>query len=837
MSMMRKRNMSPSEEQAVRKAGPFKYFERLSTRIKNQGMHWLGDKYKEHYPDMNQRFAKKFMPIADKLAALPDTDGILRGYFRKASASIGQEQPKSYGRIVRALRRGDGSRQEKALSADERNIYRQIRATLANERNELIKEGFHVGNRGPNYLPQVWSQKAINNNRPEFIEKMKRYYAIERNNMGAEYTDAEANAFAEGIMLKLLDETEEGVFIPVKGTTKNSTFENVDYSRVIELDKYAETGILDELEKFLEDDLEAILVKYLEGSSRRLTSAKRFGVNSHAVSDYMTVAREGKAGIVALLTKNKQFEYDITAMNPQGRKETASLVDTIRMPFQGDNGEASEFVDKLMEVANTSGPAGARQMLMDIATLGPDGKVNPVYAKRVDAIVGALNDFKGKAGSIAYDEGEEYVDNAMRILMKKPMHGTNKTGMKVSRSLRFFNNVSLLGFTTLTSIGDLGLPIIRSGSFKSWSKSLKELKDPQYREMIRNVGVAMENIVHERMVHLYGAPDNKASHAFFNATLLTPWTDMNRMIAGATGYETFITMQQKAFDTFKTGVPYAQQSAQYKTAHRFLKNYGLAEFLPGAKRAGESLGNRALMQSDDTVRMGVIKFADDAIFQPNPNDIPMWAQTPVGQLVFQLKSFPLMMSRMTGHILSEANQGNFRPLMYLASVGPAFGVVTLSAKDMIQMRGGEDDRSPELRKRNVLKALGYDKKVHGDENDFLGWYVESMMVMGGFGLLGDVIHSAVSQVDNGAYGQQRMWSTVLGPSFGLGNAGMQVTAGIFDEGDNSNSKERSAMREVATRIPILGGNRRIREGIVDATAGEASSGNTGGWQSSWSKSY
>ena len=837
MSMMRKRNMSPSEEQAVRKAGPFKYFERLSTRIKNQGMHWLGDKYKEHYPDMNQRFAKKFMPIADKLAALPDTDGILRGYFRKASASIGQEQPKSYSRIVRALRRGDGSRQERALSADERNIYRQIRATLANERNELIKEGFHVGNRGPNYLPQVWSQKAINKNRPEFIEKMKRYYAIERNNMGAEYTDAEANAFAEGIMLKLLDETEEGVFIPVKGTTKNSAFENVDYSRVIELDKYAETGILDELEKFLEDDLEAILVKYLEGSSRRLTSAKRFGVNSHAVSDYMTVAREGKAGIVALLTKNKQFEYDITAMNPQGRKETASLVDTIRMPFQGDNGEASEFVDKLMEVANTSGPAGARQMLMDIATLGPDGKVNPVYAKRVDAIVGALNDFKGKAGSIAYDEGEEYVDNAMRILMKKPMHGTNKTGMKVSRSLRFFNNVSLLGFTTLTSIGDLGLPIIRSGSFKSWAKSLKELKDPQYREMIRNVGVAMENIVHERMVHLYGAPDNKASHAFFNATLLTPWTDMNRMIAGATGYETFITMQQKAFDTFKTGVPYAQQSAQYKTAHRFLKNYGLAEFLPGAKRAGESLGNRALMQSDDTVRMGVIKFADDAIFQPNPNDIPMWAQTPVGQLVFQLKSFPLMMSRMTGHILSEANQGNFRPLMYLASVGPAFGVVTLSAKDMIQMRGGEDDRSPELRKRNVLKALGYDKKVHGDENDFLGWYVESMMVMGGFGLLGDVIHSAVSQVDNGAYGQQRMWSTVLGPSFGLGNAGMQVTAGIFDEGDNSNSKERSAMREVATRIPILGGNRRIREGIVDATAGEASSGNTGGWQSSWSKSY
>ena len=110
-----------------------------------------------------------------------------------------------------------------------------------------------------------------------------------------------------------------------------------------------------------------------------------------------------------------------------------------------------------------------------------------------------------------------------------------------------------------------------------------------------------------------------------------------------------------------------------------------------------------------------------------------------------------------------------------------------------------------------------------------------MLVMGGFGLIGDVIHSAVSQVDNGAYGQQRMWSTVLGPSFGLGSAGMQVSSGIFDGNDNSNSKERSAIREVATRIPILGGNRRIREGIIDSLAGEPTSGNTGGWQSSWNK--
>lgn len=103
--------------------------------------------------------------------------------------------------------------------------------------------------------------------------------------------------------------------------------------------------------------------------------------------------------------------------------------------------------------------------------------------------------------------------------------------------------------------------------------------------------------------------------------------------------------------------------------------------------------------------------------------------------------------------------------------------------------------------------------------------------------MGDVIHSAVTQADNGAYGQQRMWSTLLGPSFGLGTATMNVTAGLMDEKDNSNAKERSAVREMATRIPVLGGNRKFREGVVDATAGEASSGNTGGWKSSMTDSY
>jgi hypothetical protein len=132
----------------------------------------------------------------------------------------------------------------------------------------------------------------------------------------------------------------------------------------------------------------------------------------------------------------------------------------------------------------------------------------------------------------------------------------------------------------------------------------------------------------------------------------------------------------------------------------------------------------------------------------------------------------------------------------------------------------------------------YDEKIHGNENDFLGWYAEGMMMMGGFGLLGDVIHDTLAQVDNGAYGKTRIAQTLGGPSVGVFFGAIDVAAGAADDSENSNAKERTAMREIATRIPVVGGIRNVREEIVDAVAGEANSGgNTGGWTSSWGSEW
>jgi hypothetical protein len=296
----------------------------------------------------------------------------------------------------------------------------------------------------------------------------------------------------------------------------------------------------------------------------------------------------------------------------------------------------------------------------------------------------------------------------------------------------------MLSYTVLTSSPDLVLPLIRSGDFKSWAKGLsKYAADPEYREMIKRTGVAIENLLHDRQVGMYGADIKghlgRAQTAFFNATLLTPWTDMNRGIAGAVGMESFRAMQKKAIRHMKgDGRNMAEQSRDFKTAARFLNRYGLGDYIYN----GKSLEFDDVIESDDLIREAIIKFANEAIFAPNANDVPLWGQTPIGAMIFQLKSFPLMMARLGKDVAIEAKEGNIKPLLWYASAGPAAGAGALALKDILQFRGGEDNQEPALRTRNsqqFLQLLGYDKDLHGDEDDFFGWYFEGMMAMGGLG--------------------------------------------------------------------------------------------------------
>jgi hypothetical protein len=842
-SIWRKRPLTEREEQAVRKVGIGGLIMSQSARMSAVGAHWMAKRYEDFFPTVYQLFGKKFFPLRDAMLKLPDASNGIGMWVRRATGGA-LEQPKSYSRIVKALRYGEGSRQEKALSNQEREVWRSIRSSFRAAFDEMRQAGVIIGDRGFNYFPQVWNGNAIQKDRDGFLNAMVRYYEVEQMAKGLPFNQNEANKFAEGLYAKFTDDSDT-VYFPIHASRRNATSDNIDYSRIIELDKYP--GMIAELEPYLENNLEAILVKYHEGAARRLHQTRTWGVNSHGFFDYMHVADQGIDGIARLLSSNKEFRKDIRSITPDGYVDVSTLRDVVRAPFEEDYAGAKDFAERLVEVYASKGEGAARQLLKTIAPKTDRGLAVPAFTARSEAILGAIRDYGGIGGKV---EAKEFdlMEDALRVSLKQPLTAPSyggETALHASRVLRQFNSLTLLGFTTLTSFSDLALPLIRSGEFKAWYNAMRQMaQDPDYARLIRQTGVAAESIVHENMSNLFGGQSARISNAFFNATLLTPWTEMNRKIAGATGYETFKVMQDRAFRYYKDGAPIGEQPYQYKQAHRFLSQYGLADYLPAGAKSTMSLADRTLLESDDTLRTALIKFADQAVFQPNANDIPLWAQTPIGALLFQLKSYPLMMARLGKDVLVNdikalwtGEGGDPRRAMYFLALGPAFGMGALALKDIIQARGGEENNKPELRKRNILKVLGYDKEVHGDENDFLGWYAEGFMTMGGLGLLFEMVHDIAAQVDNGAYGKVRVASTVLGPSAGTMFSAMDVAAGIFDSGENSNAKERSAVREAVSRIPIAGQVKGFREKVVDALAGEQESGGGGGWTSSWGSSW
>ena len=339
-----------------------------------------------------------------------------------------------------------------------------------------------------------------------------------------------------------------------------------------------------------------------------------------------------------------------------------------------------------------------------------------------------------------------------------------------------------------------------------------------------------------------GSGSQKFTNSFFNATFLTSWTNFNREIAAMVGMEAFKSEIENARRAYMSA---GRDSFSYKKAKRFLERYGLTgpdaehDFLSNSSfRIDEIPQGREDVQLQ--VRAAMLRFTNEAIFTPNPNDVPMWAQTPWGSLMFQLKSFPLMMARLTKHVGIEAGKGNVLPAVYMATAGVGAGALSLTAKDIVQMRGGEDERSAETRSRSLSKnapalANAFGVREGSDVDSYAGWYLDSLLAMGGLGLFAEFFYNAASQADNGAYGKMRMAGAVAGPSFSaIFDSGMTVATGVKDviTGAEKNSNKRAAAREIARRIPVAGGISDFREGAADLMGQPSKPGRKGGFGSS-----
>ena len=850
----RGRTIDETDGRQIRKASRIALIPTNAQTMRKARMPFLADFFEPtkggggHFERVSSNMGKFIMPLQRKMRDLPDAGNFLQRWLNDgliqmfdatpgsqsargfASAIMGStpnrrsNQPMSHSRIYRAL---TNEASVGNMRAKERDTYDFIRSYLDQAVTKLRAAGVQMGNIQRNYFPQVWRKDLIENDREGFIEKLTEYFIeearVDHRKIGKEEAGKKAKDVADRLIAKdgMADEDN---LIRSNGA---GVEDNFDFQRMIRLDEPWASKFKNPLEpttnlsSYLEQDLLAVMTKYSDALERRLDVAKHLGANGQAYHDYLNIqaARSPGDEISRMLRGDVVMRRERNEINAEGKKVTQTMKDVAFFaPFKEEYA-ADKFTAELMEMARKGTPqVELRDKIMaQLDTTGEPSqnskKMKDNFYHRANAISAALSDSDGfltaNGDRIAVSrQNIEHAEGFFDASMRHSIDPDSKSG-----SLR-----------------------AASKWLRSFQKGLRKfMQDPvagsAYRDMIRNVGAASENIVHQRMTKAFGVDNTKFTSGFFTTTLLTGWTDMMRDISAAVAYEHFRSQSRIARE--------APNTRQGRIAKQILNEAGLQELYKSNMNIESIMrsGGESEHPYREQLASSIVKFTNQSIFTPNANDQPLWAQTPGGQVIFQLKSFPLMMTRLGRDVVKDAvNKGSegerrLAPLLYFAGLGPMFGSGVVFAKDVVQGRGGEENREFAVRDRALTDKFTMAEEFGLKENadQLLGWYVDGLMQMGGLGLIGQLMYDSAAQIDNGAYGKWRVAELLGGPSLGLFSDAFEVASGAADAtfdafgAESTNSKERSAVREILGRAPILGGITAFREGGTDFIAGEAES--------------
>ena len=844
------RPLSPEDQIEAYKSGPTFYLRKGSRRLRMLGDRYVSDFLQREegtgiFETINSEIGRKLMPIVRALNAMPGSGNSISRWFKKSidlreHGRFSAKPTDSEKRLLWALRTGE----ETGLADSvEMAAYRRVRDVFSGELEAMKTYGIMDSGIEQNYVPQIWRASALSRNMDRATEKLAEYFMHESVGRASPITQERGREIARNMIHRIID--EDGVHFPPEYAVRNEPgLDHVDYSRLIKLHLPENRYHLMQLEEFLENDIGAMLAKYLDGSTRKIEFAKRFGAGNHGLMTYLKVLEEGKSAALRSLMTPRVIRRTRRGITMEGEVREMKMEREIPSPFEKNEIGAQNMLSNVMDALSNpkrGGVVEAEQILKNAHTYPLPPKQKFQWDRRAESMVAGLE--MGIRGNKLPPSEINLMEDLIMSSQRKPFGTGSYTHSKMrslSKFMRNFTALTYLGFTTLTSLTDVALPLIRSGEMTSYIKGMARFAtDPDYREMMRETGLSIENYVHNRLVGMYGVDASKLATGFFNATLLTPWTDRMREMAGIVGYEWFKTEQRRI-------ARHGLNSNAGRKAKKVLERYGLGAY---ARPDGPSLDSLMVsrkhmgidhdaaidpemaIRSQD-LKEALIKFANDTIYAPNTNDIPLWAQSPVGAMMWQLKSFPMMMSRMGKDVLMDAYRDpihHSKPLMMYMLAGPASGAMALAAKDTIQMRAGEDEGLLRTRNAESVKAftqmVGYDPDIHGDKDDFVGWYFEGLLHMGGLGLYLEVLHDLVQQADNGYFGLSRAAGTVGGPAVSQAIGAWNVVQGLHKTILGATSEEqatggvgtqRQAVRELAQRVPVLGGIRALKETLVDA---------------------
>lgn len=733
------------------------------------------------------------------------------------------------------------------LNEVQRNAVTELTNQFEVIRKEMVDLGIQVNDyRGMNgilhYLPQRFNKDWVTNNHDKFMEGMTKFFVSE----GKSQRDA-VNV-AESLYSHIANDFEFSGFSGTDPKFARKSGEGL-YARVLNIkpEQWKEFGLTD----MFDNNLEALARDYIDHAATLIERTKRWGVEGHGRAAYFSVQAGGLDGAANVLMHSQEAQKRIFQSGDNARLNSALEVNLFG-PLTTNPEEAKKIAESIERALNDGVSVDniVNTLVQLYAANRGAGLVH--FQREMNCLVNGIKDFGLSVGPDAKipQKHAKYLVQASDLLTG--MRGAPKDDSAAIGWMTSLNNMTMLSMATVASLSDVGLIAVRSGEVMPFLKGIKATMkqmaggDQAERDAIRSLGVQFETDRMNNFLNNNNGRIQGMNNAFFKATGLTQWTAFSRQMSANVGFEAIKCFQRQAREAIASG---NQNSLTYRKAMYWLRTLGLndPEFINGraltnyADLIEACKTDPSLESMNEKVARAVVKFVNQSAFAPNRADTPAWAQSGFGRLVFQFKSYPLMLGRLTKWALDSArlkNGANIKPLVLLATLGVGMGAGGQALRDVISGRNidyEDDDQSfadmHSVKQRlasEICRQLGWESwadNLEGTQIDsIIGWYASGLMGLGALGIIGDFAFNLTESTQDGAYGELNVAKQLFGPSFGtvmdayhVAKTGYNMTAeglGIKSERP-SNKDERRAFSVLESRIPVVGGFRSVGRELKD----------------------
>nr|DAG09722.1 MAG TPA: hypothetical protein [Caudoviricetes sp.] len=832
-------------------------------RCKDLGANFLADTGRFFYEDKSRFIGKHYDKLQTALRELRgsevkgrsnlrnqignDFEDMKRSLLTNNHLGIVTENERGVIDFMRTATNDNWQKKWDNLNEVQRNAVTELTNQFEAIRKEMVDLGIQVNDyRGMNgilhYLPQRFNKDWVTNNHDKFMEGMTKFFVSE----GKSQRDA-VNV-AESLYSHIANDFEFSGFSGTDPKFARKSGEGL-YARVLNIkpEQWKEFDLTD----MFDNNLEALARDYIDHVATLIERTKRWGVEGHGRAAYFSVQAGGLDGAANVLMHSQEAQKRIFQSGDNARLNSALEVNLFG-PLTTNPEEAKKIAESIERALNDGVSVDniVNTLVQLYAANRGAGLVH--FQREMNCLVNGIKDFGLSVGPDAKipQKHAKYLVQASDLLTG--MRGAPKDDMAAIGWMTSLNNMTMLSMATIASLSDVGLIGVRSGEVMPFIKGIKATMkqmaggDQAERDAIRSLGVQFETDRMNNFLNNNNGRIQGMNNAFFKATGLTQWTAFSRQMSANVGFEAIKCFQRQAREAMASG---NQNSLTYRKAMYWLRTLGLndPEFINGraltsyADMIEACKADPSLESMNEKVARAVVKFVNQSAFAPNRADTPAWAQSGFGRLVFQFKSYPLMLGRLTKWALDSArlkNGANIKPLVLLATLGVGMGAGGQALRDVISGRNidyEDDDQSfadmHSVKQRlasEICRQLGWESwadSLEGTQVDsIIGWYASGLMGLGALGVIGDFAFNLTESTQDGAYGELNVAKQLFGPSFGtvmdayhVAKTGYNMTAeglGIKSERP-SNKDERRAFSVLESRIPVVGGFRSLGRELKD----------------------